>query len=65
MKSHTKKLGRTPIVILALFSFALVFSVFLTWAADSPAPTFCEIVDITAPVFAETGEGIEIDIRYT
>ena len=43
----------------------MLVSAYAALAVDPPAPTFCEIVNVTAPIFAETGEGIEIDIRYT
>lgn len=49
---------------LLTISLALIFSAYTALAVD-PAPTFCEIVNVTAPIFADTGEGIEIDLRYT
>lgn len=45
-------------------SLILIFSAYTAFAVD-PSPTFCELVNITAPIFAVTGEGIEIDLRYT
>lgn len=48
---------------LLTISFALILSAYTAGAVD-PAPTFCEIVTVTAPISAVTGEGIQIDVRY-
>ena len=57
-------MNRKMSLTLLTISFALIFSAYTAWAVD-PAPTFCEIVNVTAPIYADTGEGIEIDLRYT
>jgi len=50
---------------LVILTISIVLISAYTALATDPTPTLCEIVSITAPTFAETGEGIEIDIRYT
>ena len=55
-----KKLSFTLLTI----SIVLILSAYTAWAVD-PEPTFCEIVNVAAPIYANTGEGIEIDLRYT
>ena len=50
---------------ICIVSFILVLS-YTAWASEAPAPTFCKIIgNITAPISANTGESVEIDIRYT
>jgi len=54
-----KTIGITAILLIALCT------VFISYAQiDIPTPT-CEVVTIDAPEFAITGEGIEVDLRYT
>ena len=55
---------KNQIATICIVSFILVFSAYTAWATEAPAHSFCEIVTISAPVSAETGEGILIDVRY-
>ena len=54
---------KIPLATFCIVSIILVLS-YTAWTVEAPAPTFCEIVNISAPVSAKTGDGIQIDVRY-